>query len=275
MHFPQSKIQLCAKSKLASCTSLLLLACATSQLNAATIQYQGVDATSAVAEWRTSTTLKTLDIDGDNVYGTFGAVNWTPGSGAGAASTINAQAAGSTAPGWAYVDEVSWTQDHFANSGYTMIDDLQNPSLDTLAGIGAVNWPGSITFEMTGTAATYAGATVRIGFMADVLALSEWTADQGKTYQLTQTFGGSGDSGIISLRSGGSGNGQPEMYLFDVTGVSPGDRFTITAHSSSVQAGYVGAVSFDLIPTVIPEPSSALLGAAGLMAVLVRRRRQS
>lgn len=102
--------------------------------------------------------------------------------------------------------------------------------------------------------------------------LLEWSADASKGLQLVQTLGGSGDSGIISVRLGAAGNGVPEMYFFDLTNVTAGDRFQIQAFNDVggpvTQFDYLGPVSFD----VIPEPSTALLGALGLLALLRRRR---
>jgi hypothetical protein len=124
---------------------------------------------------------------------------------------------------------------------------------------------------MTGTAATYTGYTLRIGVMADILAAGEWAADIGKTFRVVQTAGGAGDSGVISLRAGGPGNGQPEMYFFDVNGVNPGDQFQIITGNGPGQAGYLGPVTWDLV--AIPEPSCLLVAGAG--AFLLRRRRQA
>lgn len=228
---------------------------------AAAITYAGFVENSTVNDWRTPATPKPMDIDGNNVYGTHAAVHWT-------VAGANEFGAGSASPGWSYQGE---TGGQFNSAAYAQVDSLSNPAVNTGAGIGAVANPGAFNFEMTGTAATYSGFTLRIGVMADVLGATEWAADFGKTFRLVQTTGGSGDSGVISLRGGGAGNGQPEMYFFDVTGVNPGDRFQIITASSSGQAGYIGPVSWDL--AVVPEPSSLLLAGAGAGALLLRRRR--
>jgi hypothetical protein len=117
--------------------------------------------------------------------------------------------------------------------------------------------------------------TVRIGVMQDMLGSLEWGADQNKGLRIVQTVGGTGDSGIVSVRGGGAGNGIPEMYFFDITGVNPGDRFEIqglnnVSGAGVTQSGYLGPVSWDLV--AIPEPSSAVLAVLGL-AILRRRVR--
>ncbi len=230
---------------------------------AASIAFFGSVENSTVNDWRTSSTAKPADIDGDNIYGTHGAVHWT-------IVGANEYPAGSASPGWSYQGMTTFGQ--FNNPGYALVDNLANPAADAGAGIGAVQNPGTFTFEMTGTAATYAGRTLRVGVMADVLTSGEWAADTGKTFQLVQTVGGVGDSGVISLRGGGAGNGQPEMYFFDLTGVNAGDRIQIIAGNGPGQAGYIGPVSWDL--SAVPEPSCLIPAAAAAFA-LRRRRRHS
>ena len=242
---------------------LSLLAFAGSS-RAAVINYAGSVENSTVNDWRTASTAKPMDLDGDNIYGTLGAVHWT-------IVGANQQASGSPTAGWAYLGETTFGQ--FRNADYAVIDNLAVPGTDIQGGIAAVQFPGTFTFEMTGTAATYAGKTLRIGVMADILGPGEWAVDTGKAYQLTQTIGGAGDSGSITLRGGAAANGQPEMYFFDVTGVNPGDTFGITAFGSPGNAfpGYIGPMSWDLY-TPVPEPSTALLAGVAALGLLRRRR---
>lgn len=246
-------------------TSLLTALCALNAASAASISYVGSVEDSTVNDWRTASTVKPMDADGDNIYGTHGAVHWT-------IVGVNEFGAGSASAGWHYGGEVSFGQ--FNNAAYAQIDNLSNPAVDAGGGIGAVQNPGAFDFEMTGVPETYAGRTLRIGVMADILTSGEWAADTNKTFQLVQTGGGTADSGVISLRGGAAGNGQPEMYFFDVTGVNAGNTFRLITGNSgaSGQAGYLGPVAWDVY-TPIPEPSVALL--AGLAGIGLMRRRRS
>ncbi|MBN8458356.1 MAG: hypothetical protein J0M04_11030 [Verrucomicrobia bacterium] len=246
------------KSYLILTAGLLALAAAA---RAATVTYVGSVEGVQVTEWRTTTTVKSLDIDGDNQYGTYGAVTWTVGS-------TGEQPLTSSNPGWAYGAGVSYGE--FINGAYADIDHVTSPGNNSDTGIYAVQWGGTFIFEMTGNASTYTGMTVRVGFMADVLSPAEWAADNSKTFRLLQTTGGSGDSGTISLRGGSAGNGVPEMYFFDISGLTAGNRFQIVtdAPGNGGQPGYIGSVSWD----VVPEPSAALLGGVGLLGLLRRRR---
>jgi hypothetical protein len=230
----------------------------TAKAPGATIAYFNQVEGNEVTDWRTTSTNKSLDIDGDNFYGTYAAVNWGQGS-------TNEQGAAPSTPGWAYIAGGG----QFTNAGFTDIDHITNFPTDGDAGIIL----GSFTFELTGTASTYLGQTVRIGVMQDMLSAGEWANDTFKGLQFVQTVGaGSGDSGIISVRAGAAGDGVPEMYFFDLTNVTAGDQFQILALNGqggpATQAGYLGPISFD----VVPEPSTALLGALGLLALLRRRR---
>ncbi len=227
---------------------------------AATIVSFGSISGTEVNEWRTSGTAKSADIDGDNIYGTFGSVQWT-------VAGLNEHPGGSTNPGWSYQGGSA----QFSIPGSATLDANHGGS-DVQSSIML----NSFTFELTGVPSTYVGMTVRIGVMQDMLGSGEWVADQNKGLRLVQTVGGSGDSGIVSIRGGGSANGVPEMYFFDITGVNAGDRFRIDALNNvsgagATQSGYVGPVSFDLL--AVPEPGSAVLGALGFMILICRRSR--
>jgi hypothetical protein len=232
--------------------------------SAEVITYVGVLEGTAVQEWLTSTTSKGIfDIDGSNVFGSsLGAVHW------GHTST-GETTGGSGIFGWSYHGD---SAQYGGDGRYPQVDDLANPTGNTAPGLAAIANPGTFVFGLQGSAANYAGKTVRVGIMADVLGVDENAADSNKTYRLTGP--GGADSGIISLRGGAAGNGIPEMYFFDLTGVNPGDQFTVTTANTggSGQPGYIGPMSWD-IATTVPEPASAtlLLGAAG--ALLGWRRR--
>jgi hypothetical protein len=235
----------------------------TGALRAANVAFVGFTEGTEVSDWLTPSTPKTFDIDGDNRYGSsIGAVHW-------AVIGHQEQPAGSPALGWAYLGETSFGQ--FRNPAYASVDDLSNPSVKSAAGIAAVQNPGQFTFELTGLPSDYVGRTVRVGVMADILTQPEWAADVEKTFQVVQTVGGAGDSGVIPLRGGDAADGQPEMYFFDLTGVTSGDRFSIvTTGPSGGQAGYLGPVSWDI--SAVPEPSSFVLVLVGTMFALRRAK---
>lgn len=227
---------------------------------AATISYVGSIEGAVVSDWRTSSTVKAFDLDGDNVFGTHAAVQW-------GRAGVNEFPAASANAGWHYAGETGAGQ--FSNAAYTQVDDVLNPAATFGGGIAAV--AGTFTFEMTGVSATYSGKTLRVGIMADMLSAVEWAADINKAFQLVQITGGSGDSGTVSLRGGGAGNGQAEMYFFDINGVNPGDTFRVlTTGNPGGQPGYIGPMSWDLY--AVPEPSAAMLGGLALLGLLRRRR---
>ena len=211
-------------------------------VSGATINYVGNVEGAEVTDWRTTTTVKSLDLDGDNFYGTHGALHW-------GVVGVNEYPQGSTTPGWAWV---GGPIGQFIGPDYADIDHATLYPANADAGIGFGGDTAPYTFELTGTAATYLGKTVRIGVMQDVLGSSEWAADTSKALQVIQIVGGTGDSGVIQVRSGAAGDGVPEMYFFDLTNVTAGDRFQIVGlkdiGGSTTQNAYLGPISFDVIP---------------------------
>lgn len=210
-----------------------------------------------VFDWRTAGTPKTMDLDGDGIYGTLGALNWLP-------ELHGSQVQGSSVLGWA---PASWGFN--SNSpDYRGIDSIPNAPTDVNAGYAE----DYFTFELTGVETDFLGKTVRVGVMQDILDSASLAEDRCIGLQLVQTFGGTGTSPIFGIRFAQGGNGAPEMYFWDLTGVKPGDQFTLYAFNNfggiGFHRGYVGPVSFD----IAPEPGSATLALAGAVALLARRR---
>lgn len=249
--------------------AVLIAAIAAQNASAATIAYvgfvEGVEAT----DWRSATTPKTMDIDGDNIYGSsLGATHWQ-------VAAANQQTSGSSTFGWWHV---SSTGSQHSPAAYVQIDHINNAPTKTSAGIVAAGTAAVITFEMTGQTADYENKIVRVGVMNDVLAPGEWADDYFKGLQIEQTVGGVSDSGVIPLRAGAPGDGVPEMYFFDLTGVNPGDRFAIRGlrnvggTTPTAMGAYIGVVSWDIV--AIPEPGAgfAILFGVAVTAGLLRRR---
>jgi hypothetical protein len=252
------------------CVAMVVFLALAVQASAATITYFGNVEGSEVFDWRTAGTAKTMDIDGDNFYGTMGATGWRsimqvhadPGLPWNGTFSTGLTALGSTTFGWAEVSESGLA---YMYPPYPLIDSVTGYPNDIHAGIFYAGTPGAnMTFELTGTAADYVGKTIRVGIMAD--CTSNTTAESFMGLQILQTAGGSGDSGVISLRSGGPGSAgvSPEMYFFDITGVSPGNQFAVyglnNVGGTSGVGGYLGPMSLDAtVTTILPLPGDANL----------------
>jgi|GEM_PF-1479699 len=172
-------------------------------------------------EWLTSTTLKPNDIDGDNIYGTFGAIHFRQ----------------TTAGALTYVS--SGTQ--FNSAGYRLIDNLSGGA-DTQAGIALSQFDFRVTTAVAST------DTLRIGVMHDVLSAGEWAADFGWSVQLLGVTGANAGLTATSTVLPG-GNGMPDMVFFDVAGgVAAGDEFRLVGVSNGGrgQNPYISSVTLDV-----------------------------
>lgn len=225
----------------------------------------------SAAGWRTPTVTKTLDIDGDNIYGSLGYVLFNPhafgngGSGQGANALTNATV---SLPAYIAVDATGSNISYSGN--YTTIDNPANPAGAPIwSGIAYTSYtinPGieasmfSITFG-TGTSAT---ATYRVGVFVD----------NGAPISVSpvglRIAGAGGDSGIIAKPTAAQVN---NYYFFDLDSVAAGDVFTVLLRRDTGSGGTValGGLTFDAL---IPEPASAMLVLSALGALALRRQRR-
>ena len=203
-----------------------------------------------VTEWRTAGTSKTMDIDGDNIYGTFGGVAY----------------------GDALFGNMGYTSSQpqvgpFA--GYATIDDVTIGAPDRQVKTTSNSAAGGtdvVMYTFTVTSAVSATETLRVGIMLDGLNGASFSP---LSIGLKETSG-AGTAEVATTAN----DGTIDMYFFDVTGgVTSGTSFQVFADASAT--GYVThqAVALDVFAVPVPEPSStALLGLGGLALILRRRK---
>ena len=234
-------------------------------LSAATITYAGAISGNEVARWRTDSVAKSFDLDGDNVYGSFGAVNWVDGDVGG--STV------STDLGFSVVSAGA----QYQQAAYDDIDSLSSPGTMTDAGISLQRF----TIVFKGLDADYTNQVLRLGVMQGVLGGGEAAKDFGKRLTVIEVdtdgneVSGGGNSGEISIRGGAVETvGNVDMLFFDISGVEAGDRFEVYSENpldANAIQGYNSAFSIDMV--AVPEPSSSSLLALAGMSVILRRKR--
>eukprot|EP00112_Aurelia_sp_Birch-Aquarium-sp1_P009703 Seg21115.1 transcript_id=Seg21115.1/GoldUCD/mRNA.D3Y31 product="hypothetical protein" protein_id=Seg21115.1/GoldUCD/D3Y31 len=208
------------------------------------------DAGSEVTQWRTAATVKSLDGDGDNVYGTFGGIAYAAGgtsNAVGAANLVSSQGIVGPFPGYATIDNILGGADVA----------VATTTNNAVAGTDQV----MATFSITSAVAL--GDTLRVGIMIDGL---DGAGFSPASIGLAQV--GSADVAEQAVTA----NNTVDMYFFDVTGgVAANTQFQVIADSGTGDFVTHQAVSLDVIPA--PEPSStALLGLGGLALILRRRK---
>ena len=232
--------------------SLLSLALLPASAQAATVLFSGVindDAGSEISQWKTASTAKTLDADGDNVYGTLAHLFYTiefKGGGTlysfdGSDSQIGPFA------GYATVD-------HPAGDGTTPAD-IQVRTTSNGGGGGI----DDVMFTFSARAGS--PANVRIGIATDGLDNGGFSS---ASIGLRQIAGSSAEHTMTST------NATLDMVFFDVTGIAPGDQFQVFGDTGAFGFATHQFVTWD----VIPEPSSAALLGIASLAMVVRRRRK-
>ncbi|MCY2941407.1 MAG: tandem-95 repeat protein, partial [Planctomycetota bacterium] len=207
------------------------------------IAYVGLQADMG-AGWRTASTPKTYDIDGNNVLGSNGW--WLPNYTLSSPSYITSFANNSYYPGnggYALVDNPLTTPGASPSLIYSGTTNGQFPGY----GIKSIN--SVVSFTLTGVVP----GTIRVGIMT------------GNT-DVSGAFGASGyqiisapfDSGMTTeLQTNGAVyNGNPDWVFFDITGGIAGQTYSIYAKGGPQGNAGIGAISFDSI-TVTPTYSDA------------------
>ena len=237
---------------------------------------------SEVNQWSDATFAKTLDIDGDNIYGTDGFfLPNTTDQDAGAGSFVPLE----VVPSFTSAAAPSGTNNisgNFQNNGGTtgFIEDPDDSAAFIRlgyagfnGGAGGVAVPLTDLFTYTLTADQAVGETLRLGVFG-----GSNNSDTRLGFTDLQVSAGGLTASTTDPRDTNTGNAV-DLYFFDITGLVTGDEIVISAANSNVignnfNAATIGGVTFDtVIAQAVPEPSS--LGLFGLVAVgLVTRRRK-
>lgn len=182
----------------------------------------------------------------------------------------------------------------FAGDGVTAGDiDTTEGGINSTAGVDEQRWQRKLGDE--GTATMSFEVTIPSSVTLDLTELSfvdgidsgQGTNDTFSQWDLSITTGsGTPDSGTRSLTTGSSGvtSGSNTVALSGLTGLTDTSvTFTWTVNYGTVDGDpptggnnnnrHAFLDDVTLTGTVIPEPSAALLGALGLLALLRRRRR--
>lgn len=255
--------------------------------NAATIAYVGIDtnvdtyADDGTANgWHSDGNAKPLDIDGDNVLGTDGFIYPHASGNTGINNpnrSLPSYFTDTNGVGW----QVLTTNGSELPDGTVFLDAPTNasPGANPAQGQAEAWWKFStsaptdiIQFTFNANANLLDGQILRVGLLFDAYVRADADAlpDTGATmtYTLTQTVGGSATATSGALASP---RDNVDAAYFDLTGFADGDTFVINADPSNspFAVPHLLGVTFD---TAIPEPSTALLGGLGLLALLRRRR---
>lgn len=229
------------------------------QANAVTINVAGAiadDAGNEVTEWYTTTTLKTLDADGDNRYGSDGwdmfglNVNHT---------SYNAFAG--IGPGIIIVGPFP---------GYAVVDNPGNPDAQVRTSTNGIGGPGSkeavISYQITD--ATQVPNGIRIGIFTDGLDGSQFSSQE---IYVEQTAG-VGPFGAAQFDTNPILNNTIDMVFFDLTNLQTGDVYTISVDSGRQGHATLQGVVWDSLSAPIPEPAMLGVFGVGALALVTRRR---
>jgi len=159
-------------------------------------------------------------------------------------------------------------------SGYPVFRGPDGSSLYQQGGLsvpvaeGPYGLPGTPTYagQTLSFTLTYSG-TVRVGFAVDTAASATYAPNYVGIYSPSLTPN-------TTLSASLTRDGVPDMAVFDIINPS-GETFYVaqwqTAGTQSVSV--MSLVTFDLIPVVVPEPSTIALLAAGGGLLVFRHRR--
>jgi hypothetical protein len=240
---------------------MVLWAGACLSTTAATISYLGVQTdVEAYGDdspgWRTATTLKSYDPDGDQILGTDG-YRLFPSNVSSLPSYVTGLSGAPGVSGWP------------GSGGYALVD---NPAggADIVSGVYYFN--GISGGESRDMFSFTLGGTIPAVFVVHLMAGASDNANTtaNTSFHLLQTSGGSGTASAVQEASSANFSG-PDWYSFQISGATAGDVFTLRISNDGLngQNLQVGGIAFD----TVPEPSGAA-HALGLVAFcLILRRR--
>ncbi|MBL7077698.1 MAG: hypothetical protein ISS31_09515 [Kiritimatiellae bacterium] len=214
--------------------SVLMMLGFCSSLNAATITHVGTvtnDSNSEISQWRTAGTAKSLDADGDNIYGTAG--------------KLVIQVLGDVPT---YVQHVSLDPQLDPNAAYAVVDHPNDLGGDTFLGTttSGAQTPGSVhdmfVFNVTNFPPT---GRFRVGVATDGLDGAQFAPSE---IRLTQLVGG---AATASASLATITNKTLDMVFFDVVDAIPGDQFTVQGVAGAGGYATHQFVTWDDIP--LPE----------------------
>lgn len=205
----------------------------------------------ATTGWRNAGTLKPLDIDGDNIFGSDGYE-----------FAGNDPTTPKSLP--SYVNDFNILGNHNDN-GRGFLDNPADPGgVDIRGGWAGRSGGGNFATIVFNQAMS---DTVRLGLIYD----NDWNVSTGtQTFTLTQIVGGSSSVTTPTLTLQGSSSASYDIVFFDLVGIQSGDSFTLDVTKLAISWGQITGITFDT--AAVPEPSTALLGGLGMLLLLRRRR---
>ena len=231
---------------------------------AATITFVGTvtnNPGNEITRWRTASIAKSVDVDGNDVYGSLGAMVWGDGNGSSSHLTSAIQTSGTSAAGtlgWSLIGQtvnpdLGIGLQSFVHAQYVQMDNLTGSALQT-PGVGSISpSSGTVTFQLNGQASNYLGRVVRVGIVQDYQEPSA-VNDQDKLFALSQTAGSGSDWVSFTTITR---DDLPDMYFFDITNAAPGDQFTLTGFANPATTASGGLASLGTITLDLSVPPGA------------------